>query len=245
MRRRDALASSCAPDLAQLALDPVAHDRVARRLRHREAEPRLARLRPRAGTSRASGSASRPSGRGGRRRRSPASGRGGAGAARRAADRLGREALAPLGAAALEDRAAGARRHARTEAVLALPPAHVWLVGPLHSLEKSRRERRFSPEPGGQYRRAPLRRRCPQALRGRRKAAATGLPVGDRPSPGALSTPVESMWSEQKSLQIGSFFSAHGSPDRVERRCRHAAMLAARHRDGGGARRAAWSTPSS
>ena len=42
------------------------------------------------------------------------------------------EALAPLGAAALEDRAARASRHSRPESVPTLPPAHVRLVRSLH-----------------------------------------------------------------------------------------------------------------
>src|SRR5439155_16206180 len=44
--------------------------------------------------------------------------------------------LPALGAAALQNRAARARRHARTKAVLALPPAHVGLVGPFHEVEE-------------------------------------------------------------------------------------------------------------
>ena len=98
--------------------------------------------RPRARTSTGSESGSKSSGRAGRRRRSRGSGRGGSSAAR-GRPGLGRQALAPLGAAALEDHAAGARRHARAEAVLALPPAYVWLIGPFHSHWKERRNRDF------------------------------------------------------------------------------------------------------
>ena len=58
---------------------------------------------------------------------------------------LSREPLASASPAALEDRAAGTRRHARTKSVLALSTAHVGLVGPLHGLrgEKKRNERPF------------------------------------------------------------------------------------------------------
>ena len=123
-----------APGLAQLPLDPVAHDR--RPTAFGTARPsRGSPRRPRARTSRGRGSASRPSGPGGRRRRSRASGRGGGGAARACPAASGREALAAPRAAALEDRAAGAGRHPGAEAVLALPPAHVGLVGPLHRVE--------------------------------------------------------------------------------------------------------------
>src|SRR5207237_1190477 len=38
--------------------------------------------------------------------------------------------------AALQDRAAGTRRHARTKAVLALPPSNVGLVGAFHEVEE-------------------------------------------------------------------------------------------------------------
>jgi hypothetical protein len=88
------------------------------------------RARRRARTSRGSGSASTPNGRGGTRRRSRGSVRGGSCAAR--AQRLGREALAALRAAALQDRSAGPGRHPRAKAVLLLPPAYVWLIGPFH-----------------------------------------------------------------------------------------------------------------
>ena len=51
------------------------------------------------------------------------------------------EPLPALGAAALEDRPPRARGHACPEAVLALPPAHVGLIGPLHErrMETERR----------------------------------------------------------------------------------------------------------
>ena len=47
---------------------------------------------------------------------------------------LGREALASLGAPALEDEPTGARAHASTEAVRASALAFLWLIGPLHGL---------------------------------------------------------------------------------------------------------------
>ena len=148
-----------APDLAQLALDPVADDGVPGRLRHREAEPRLAGLARRARTSTGSGSASR-------RAAVAVDGvevarAGEAVLALHCTARLGREALAALGAAALEDHAAGARRHPGAEAVLALPPAHVWLIGPFHRPRKGGKAG-ISRRPDGQYRRTALDG-CPQA----------------------------------------------------------------------------------
>ena len=92
--------------------------------------------RRRAGTSRGRESASTRTYHVDRRCRSPASERGGGGAARllrpSTPPASGGEPFPALGAAALEDRAAGAGRHARTEAVLALATAYVGLVGPLH-----------------------------------------------------------------------------------------------------------------
>src|SRR5437763_1816500 len=86
------------------------------------------------------------------------------------------EALAPLRAAAPEDRAAGTRRHAGAETMLPLSPAHVWLVGPLHTVEK------VNCRPNGpdssQYRRRVSRAVCPHP-RGRRKVVerATGVSI--------------------------------------------------------------------
>ena len=80
MARRDAIEPRV-PDLAQLALDPVALDGAADRL----AAPRsrsAAQPAPPAGTSRGRGSATTPSVRGGRRRRSPANGTAGSRASR-------------------------------------------------------------------------------------------------------------------------------------------------------------------
>src|SRR5207244_2566010 len=75
-----------------------------------------------------SGSGSRPTCRVGRPRRNRESERACCAAARL----LRRQALAALGAAALEDEAAGTRLHPVAEAVLLLPAAHVRLVGPFH-----------------------------------------------------------------------------------------------------------------
>src|SRR5262245_57291056 len=50
----------------------------------------------------------------------------------------GREALAPLCSAALENRAAGAGRHPRTEPVPALPTANVRLEGAFHEARSER-----------------------------------------------------------------------------------------------------------
>ena len=120
----------------------------------------------------------------------------------------GRQPLAAPRAAALEDRAAGARRHPGAEAVLALPAAHVGLVGPLHV----RGERRRGRAPGSRARAsidehlerlsvfhsraccAGSKKRCERALRG---------PTA--PSPADVSTPVENGVEREKSLQIGHF----------------------------------------
>ena len=48
----------------------------------------------------------------------------------------GRETLAPLGAAALEDRATGAGRHPRAESVPALPASNVRLEGAFHEARR-------------------------------------------------------------------------------------------------------------
>lgn len=122
--------------------------------------------------------------------------------------RLSREPLAAPSPAALEDRAAGARRHARTESVLALSATHVGLVGPLHGLrgEKKRNERPFSGAPF-EYRRAhpvPVFHRChgPQRCCERRMSG----PV--RPT---LSTPVETAVGEVEIPAKTDVFT-HGWP---------------------------------
>jgi hypothetical protein len=101
---------------------------------------------------------------------------------------LRREPLAAPGPAALEDGATCARRHPRTKSVLALPAAHVGLIGPLHGLreEKERNERGFSRAPS-EYRRrlrAPVfhKSRGPKSCCETRLSALAGA---------SLSTPVE------------------------------------------------------
>jgi len=122
-----------APDLAELPLDPVAHDGIPGRSRHSETEPRLAWIvltlepvedeesgRGRAALAIDSVEISR---------------------AREAVPTLhgvtlcGETLPAPR-ATALQDRAARARRHARTKAVLALPPSNIGLVGAFHEVEE-------------------------------------------------------------------------------------------------------------
>ena len=106
------------------------------------------------------------------------------------ASRLRGEASPALAAAALEDRPAGLRRHARTEAVLALAAADVGLVGALHDCEKAR-----------------LCQKNPRRRRGRAVSAAVSIATplstgfvhsrrraqacGSREFPPHLSTPVE------------------------------------------------------
>src|SRR6185436_17278993 len=78
----------------------------------------------------------------------------------------GREALAPLSAAALEDRAAGAGRHPRAKSVPALAASNVRLEGAFHEAEeRDVSGRRRSPatgqyreaQPADRLRRVPLR----------------------------------------------------------------------------------------
>jgi hypothetical protein len=121
---------------------------------------------------------------------------------------LGREPLAAPSPAALEDRAAGTRRHARTESVLALSSAHVGLVGPLHGLrgEKKRNERPFSGAPF-EYRRArpaPVFHRC----HGPQRCCETRLSAPVRP---ALSTPVDTAVGE-KEIPAKTVFFTHWCP---------------------------------
>ena len=99
------------------------------------AEPRgrgVARLPrpPRAGTSAGRGTASKPTCRVGRRRRSRATATACGGDAPAAPS--GRKALAPSRAAALQDRAARAGRHPRSKPVPSLAAADVRLVGAFH-----------------------------------------------------------------------------------------------------------------
>jgi hypothetical protein len=82
----------------------------------------------------------------------------------------GRQALAAPGAAPLEDRATGARRHAGAEAMPPLPSAHVGLIGPFHKpkrVEKTARPRAAS----GQYRRG---------AGGHKRARKRGVKAGRR-----------------------------------------------------------------
>ncbi len=122
-----------APDLAQLPLDPVAGNGVPHGSRNRQPEPRLAGVlftlepvedeEPRRGRAPLAVDSVEVS------------------RARQAVPALHcaalrGETLPALCAAALQNRAARTRRHARTKAVLALPPAHVGLVGPFHEVEE-------------------------------------------------------------------------------------------------------------
>ena len=84
----------------------------------------------RAGTSGERDTASKRTDRVGRRCRNPVNGRAGCGAARAGAS--GREALAPSRATPLEDRAASARGHSRSEPVSPLSATDVRLVGSFH-----------------------------------------------------------------------------------------------------------------
>src|SRR6266576_1557364 len=102
----------------------------------------------------------------------------------RALRSLGGEPGPALRSPALEDRAAGTRRHAGAEAVLTLPPAHIWLISPLHEKSLVRKGRR----PSGAFRdeysprgspRLSTARRPEDAVwrlrRGRRLAARTAV----------------------------------------------------------------------
>ena len=121
---------------------------------------------------------------------------------------LSREPLAAPSPAALEDRAAGARRHARTESVLALSAAHVGLVGPFHGLrgEKKRNERPFSGAP------FEYRRGCPAPVfhssHGPQRCCETRLSgLAGR----ALSTPVETAVGGRE-IPAKKLFFTHGCP---------------------------------
>ena len=103
---------------------------------------------------------------------------------------LRREALPALGAPPLQDRLAGARGHACTEAVLPLPSAHIRLIGPLHNLERCKEP--VNPAAGDEYRRTDSRLGCPQA-EARRKAVERAAKCW---SGKQLSTPVETRVEE-------------------------------------------------
>src|SRR5581483_3564454 len=104
---------------------------------------------------------------------------------------LRREARAALGAAALQDQAARARRHAGAEAVLPLPSAHVRLIGPFHL--ELRRMKRPPSRAAGRAASLPgtiphLRKRgYPHPRRGRKVEESAARAPRRR----TLSTPVE------------------------------------------------------
>src|SRR5262249_6992710 len=115
------------PDLAQLPLDAVACHARPCCLGHGKPEPRLTRLLG----AREPVQGEEP----GRDRPAvPVDGVEvtGAGETVLALHALRREPLAALRAAALQDGASGPGGHPGPEAVLALPPADVWLIGALH-----------------------------------------------------------------------------------------------------------------
>src|SRR5439155_1835138 len=156
-----------APRLAQLALDPITNDRRTARLRNGEPEPRLVA----AVFAREPIEDEKP-----RRHGAPLP-VDGIEVARAAEPVLAlhdlrRKALPALGAATLEDRTAGARRHAGTKAVPPLSAPHVGLVGPLQGEckegEKSAGER--------------------LAARQYRRALSTGLSTGGRAQAAAHGT---------------------------------------------------------
>ena len=106
----------------------------------------------------------------------------------------GGEPLPAFGAATLEDRAAGAGRHASAKAVLALPPAHVGLIGPLHKVSGARRRRPEGPR-AGSIDEVP-HASSPQAVCGQppdgKRPRSAGFPIPQHGSRTPLSTPVES-----------------------------------------------------
>src|SRR5262249_18830490 len=132
---RDPLEPS-APKLAQLPLDLVPRHGVTRRARDGETETRLARL----ALTLEPVENEKPS-----RGRAPLPVDGVKVPRTRQAIplvhvcRLSGEPLPAFRATAFQDRLTGTRRHARAEAVTTLPPAHVWLVGPLHEDEERRK----------------------------------------------------------------------------------------------------------
>ena len=207
-------------------------------LRHGEAEPRLA-ARRRAGTSRGRGSGSRraavtvdgvevPRSRERRYRR----------CTRPARPASGGEPLPALRAAALQDRPAGASRHAGTEAVLALPPAYVGLVGPLHEVVfRTRKRRPRRPRFASIDERRSSERRVLHS-----PAHVDSLADGKREQRGCFSgrdhpfeTRCPHLWRARvepvKSLQIALIFGSTARPDRPLSGPRHVAMLALARRE--------------
>ena len=110
---------------------------------------------------------------------------------------LSRELLPAPGPPALEDRATRARRHPRAEAVAALPPTHVWLVGPLQGRCKEGEKRGAQATPGHQYSR-PSSTRLSTAREARLAAEDLRHKI--------VSTSVESRVDARKGLQISRLF---------------------------------------
>ena len=170
-----------APELSQPPLDSVPRNRTRDGLlRDGEAEPRTG---VRTIFTREPVERQKP-------RRSLAIARDDGGDAR--ASGLRGQALPAPRATPLQDRAPRARGHARAEAVPALTPAYVGLIGALHEGEK-RKIYGERPRPPAQYRR-PLRAACPQTIgpvRGTGTAAAEPKPDGFRRPSRHKSTGVE------------------------------------------------------
>ena len=127
----------------------------------------------------------------------------------------GREALAPLSAATLEDRAAGAGRHPRAKSVPALAASNVRLEGAFHEAEgRGVGGRRPSPATG-QYREAhpaDRLRSVPRPATSNPADAKSGRPGIHRPNPAwgkalnHLSTAVETAVERAKSPARRMFF---------------------------------------
>src|SRR5205085_7781652 len=131
------------PDLAQASLDPISLDCTADRTRHGKPDARLARLLLRQPVENEGARGNRAAA---AMHRIEVPGTGQAVGALHGEQlsgsvppsRLRGEASPTLAAATLQDGPAGLRRHARTEAVLALAAADVGLVGALHDCGKAR-----------------------------------------------------------------------------------------------------------
>src|SRR6185312_15895607 len=127
----------------------------------------------------------------------------------------GREALAPLSAATLEDRAAGAGRHPRAKSVPALAASNVRLEGAFHEAEgRGVGGGRRSPATG-QYREAQpadRRRSAPRPATSNPAVAKSESPGIHRPNPAwskalnHLSTAVETAVERAKSPARKMFF---------------------------------------
>ena len=237
-----------APGLAQPPLDAVPVDRAARPLRHGDPQPRLAVVVARepvedeeARRDRAAVAVDRVEVPRAREAVAALHDRGRAAAS-------GGEPLPALGAAPLEDRAAGAGRHARTEAVLALPPAHVGLVGPLHEGPLRQEERR----PLGPRSEPSIDKAVPCPSPRVLHRLALWRHRGERPSKGRFSGPSTIFrhgvhtcgepCGTGKALQIARFLAP--SPERPLSGRSSVAMLGPRCRRGGAGPRG-WSNRSS